>query len=105
MLNVQAKTTARFNMSGYRAPKLDKVRVAFVGLGNRGTGAVDRFTYIEGAEIVAVCDRHEDRTKKHQDLVASRGLSKPKGYSGEDGWKQMLKDVKDRKSTRLNSSH
>lgn len=94
MLNVQAKTSSRFNMSGYRAPKLDKVRVAFVGLGNRGTGAVDRFTYIEGAEIVAVCDRHEDRTKKHQDLVTSRGLAKPKGFSGDDGWKQMLKEVK-----------
>lgn len=27
------------------------VRVGFIGLGNRGTGAVTRYTYIEGVEI------------------------------------------------------
>jgi len=27
-----------FNMSGYAAPKLDTVRVGFVGIGNRGFG-------------------------------------------------------------------
>src|SRR5690606_18816409 len=75
-LNVEAKTSSRFNMSGYRAPKLDKVRVAIVGLGNRGSGAVDRYTYIEGAEIVALCDRHESRALKQQEMVAGRGLTK-----------------------------
>src|SRR5690606_7156764 len=92
-LNVEAKANPRFNMSGYRAPKLDKVRVAIVGLGNRGSAAVDRFTYIEGAEIVALCDRHEDRALKQQNLVTGRGLTKPAIYSGDNGWQQMLKDV------------
>ncbi|NGM62829.1 Gfo/Idh/MocA family oxidoreductase [Sphingobacterium sp. SGG-5] len=92
-LNAEAKASPRFNMSGYRAPKLDKVRVAIVGLGNRGSGAVDRYTYIEGAEIVALCDRHEDRALKQQNLVTGRGLSKPVIYSGDNGWQQMLKDV------------
>ena len=27
-----------FNMSGYAAPKLDTVRVGFVGIGDRGSG-------------------------------------------------------------------
>ncbi len=92
-LNVEAKTSSRFNMSGYRAPKLDKVRVAIVGLGNRGSGAVDRYTYIEGAEIVALCDRHESRALKQQEMVAGRGLTKPAIYSGDNGWKQMLNDI------------
>jgi hypothetical protein len=34
-----------FNMCGYAAPKLDKVRVGFVGIGDRGSGAVERMTY------------------------------------------------------------
>ncbi len=76
-LHVKAAEAPRFNMSGYAAPKLDKVRVAFVGLGNRGTGAVDRYTFIEGAEIVAVCDKHADRVTKHQNAVVSKGLKKP----------------------------
>ncbi len=92
-LNVEAKTSSSFNMSGYRAPKLDKVRVAIVGLGNRGSGAVDRYTYIEGAEIVALCDRHESRALKQQEMVTGRGLTKPAIYSGDNGWKQMLNDI------------
>src|SRR5690606_41181435 len=80
-LHVKASEEPRFNMSGYAAPKIDKVRVAFVGLGNRGTGAGDRFTYIEGAEIVAVCYKHRDRAEKHQKMVVDRDLKKPTACS------------------------
>ncbi|TNF45112.1 MAG: acetylgalactosaminidase, partial [Bacteroidetes bacterium] len=45
-----------FNMCGYAAPKMDKVRVGFVGIGDRGSGAVERMTFIEGVEITALCD-------------------------------------------------
>jgi hypothetical protein len=31
--SVAGKHTQRFNMCGYAAPKLDKVRVGFIGLG------------------------------------------------------------------------
>ncbi|WP_140936885.1 Gfo/Idh/MocA family protein [Sphingobacterium lumbrici] len=92
-IGMEAQAAPRFNMSGYRAPKLDKVRIAFVGLGNRGTGAVDRYTYIEGVEIVALCDRHEDRVTKHQNFVTNKGFEKPKGFSGDNGWQAMLQEV------------
>lgn len=39
MLNAQADKKSyvqQFNMSGYAAPKLDIVRIGFIGLGNRG---------------------------------------------------------------------
>lgn len=45
-----------FNMCGYAAPKLETVRVGFVGIGDRGSGAVKRMTYIEGVEVTALCD-------------------------------------------------
>ena len=32
------------------------VRVGFIGLGMRGPGAVERFTYLDGVEIKALCD-------------------------------------------------
>lgn len=82
-----------FNMSGYRAPKIDTVRVAFIGLGNRGRGAISRFVYLEGVEIVALCDRHADRVKKEQNKVTAAGLKEPKAYSGEDGWETMLDEL------------
>ena len=40
-----------FNMCGYAAPKIDKVRIGIIGLGNRGSGAVGRLSFIENAEI------------------------------------------------------
>ncbi len=81
-----------FNMSGFAAPKIDKVKVAIIGLGMRGPGAVDRISYIEGAEIVALCDRHADRVTKAQTILTKKGLKEAKAYSGEDGWKTMLKN-------------
>ena len=48
--------TEGFNMSGFAAPKLDTVRIGFIGLGNRGPAAVERMGFIEGVEIKALCD-------------------------------------------------
>lgn len=84
-----------FNMCGYAAPKLDKVRIGFIGLGARGsgfgghgTGAVGRYTFIEGVEITALCDQYEDRVEAAQQTVLKKGLPRAKGYSGsKEAWK------------------
>ena len=78
-----------FNMCGYAAPKLDKVRIGFVGLGMRGPGAVERMSVIEGVEIKALCDKYPERAAKAQDILVKAGLPKAKEYSGENGWKAM----------------
>ena len=92
----KGKVTApkqRFNMSGYAAPKIDKVRIGFVGLGNRGPGAVERMSWIEGVEIVALCDQYDDRVEKMQKLLETRGLPKAKSYSGnKSAWKAMCEN-------------
>lgn len=80
----------RFNMSGYAAPKIDRVRIGFIGLGMRGPGAVERMSFIEGAEIVALCDKEPARVEKAQQILVQRGLAKAKAYSGENGWKDMV---------------
>ena len=83
----------RFNMSGYAAPKLDKVRIGFVGLGMRGPGAVERMSYIDGVEIVALCDQYPDRVEAMQKLLEKQGLPKAKSYSGsKDAWKAMCEN-------------
>ena len=85
--------TLQFNMSGYAAPKLDKVRIGFVGLGMRGPGAVERMSYIDGVEIVGLCDQYEDRVEKMQKFLEKQGLPRAKGYSGsKDAWKQMCEN-------------
>src|SRR3954467_1888230 len=50
------KVTKRFNMSGYAASRLERVRVGFIGLGNRGPKAVLRMSMIDGVDIKGLCD-------------------------------------------------
>ena len=51
-------------MSGYAAPKIDVVRIGFIGLGNRGPGAVERMSKIDGVEIKALCDLRPEKADK-----------------------------------------
>ena len=46
----------QFNMCGYAAPKMETVRVGFIGLGARGPGHVLNLTKLEGVEVVGLCD-------------------------------------------------
>jgi len=78
-----------FNMCGFAAPKLSTVRVGVVGLGQRGPGAVDRLSYIEGVEVRALCDKYSDRVDKAQNILTKKGLPAAKAYSGEEGWKAL----------------
>ncbi len=80
---------AAFNMSGYAAPKLDVVRIGVVGLGMRGSDAVERLSYIDGVEITALCDKYPDRVEAAQQTLAKRNRPKAKSYSGEEGWKAL----------------
>jgi len=85
----------RFNMCGYGAPKLDVVRIGVVGLGMRGSGAVERLSYIDGVEITALCDKYPDRVTAAQKTLEKMGRAKAREYSGENGWKALCesKDV------------
>mgnify|MGYP000514965935 CR=1 FL=1 len=50
-------------------PKIDTVRVGFIGLGMRGPGAVARWTHIPGTKIVALCDLLPERVEKSQEIL------------------------------------
>lgn len=71
-------------------PKMDTVRVGFIGLGMRGPGAVQRFTHIPGTKIVALCDIRPERVAHSQEVLKNAGLPEAASYSGsEDAWKQL----------------
>jgi len=82
--------TQLFNMSGYAAPKLDVVRIGFIGLGMRGPGAVKRIANIDGVEIKALCDEHMDRVESAQKILSDYGLPAAKAYGGsKEAWKEL----------------
>ncbi|ERI88724.1 oxidoreductase, NAD-binding domain protein [Bacteroides pyogenes F0041] len=71
-------------------PKMETVRVGFIGLGMRGPGAVERFIHIPGTQIVALCDIYPERVEKAQKYLVKAGLPKAAEYSGsEDAWKKL----------------
>lgn len=76
---------------GLKADKMPTVRVAFVGLGMRGPGAVERFTYIPGVEIVALCDYEAARAERCQEYLRRAGLAPADIYSGENGYVELCK--------------
>lgn len=79
-----------------RTESLPVVRVAFIGLGMRGPGAVQRMTYIPGVEIVALCDVREENTRKANAILERRGFPKALEFSGDTAaWRQVtaLPDV------------
>ena len=79
-----------FNMCGYAAPKLNTVRIGIIGLGMRGPDAVKRMSFIEGVQIVALCDKFPDRVSSAQQILVTAGLPKAAEYSGEEGWKALI---------------
>lgn len=76
---------------GLTAPKIEAVRVGFVGLGMRGPSAVERFTYIPGVEIVALCDYEQERAEKCQRFLKKASMPKAAVYSGEKGYEELCK--------------
>jgi predicted dehydrogenase len=84
-----------FNMSGYAAQRLEKVRIGFIGLGNRGPGAVTRMSKIEGVEINALCDLRPEKADAARKIIQNTP-NKPVVYSGnENEWKKVCerKDI------------
>lgn len=86
-------------MGGFSAPKMESVRVAFIGLGARGSGHLKSIAKLEGVEVVAISDLFEDNVirslKVANEIGKGERHNKIAQYWGEDNkWKLMLKEIK-----------
>lgn len=85
-----ARPAGQENVLGLTVPAMDTVRVAFVGIGMRGSSAVERYTYVPGVKITALCDVEADRVEKAQKTLEDRGFPKAAGYSGStEAYKEL----------------
>ena len=81
-------------MGDFSAPKLDKVKVAIIGVGARGSGHAAQLATIEGVDFVGVCDVRENAAKNAHANATKRGHT-PKVYFGdENSWQKMLVETK-----------
>lgn len=79
-----------FNMCGFAAPPLPTVRIGYVGIGSRGSGAVNRMMYIKQAEVTALCDFRESQVKLNQETLAKNNRRPAKEYYGDEyAWKKL----------------
>lgn len=88
LISSRGSRPQKFNMSGYAAPKIDTVRIGYIGLGNRGSGAIQRIQKLENVEVKALCDIRTANAEAARN--AFKGDVKPQVYSGSaDAWKKM----------------
>jgi hypothetical protein len=93
LLSVNTKRSGGVNMCGFAAPKLETVRVGFIGVGNRGFSNMRQMTYLEGVQIKAICDIVPFRIDEAQKCLADQKLPAAKVYTGkDDSWKGLCED-------------
>src|SRR5579863_10765658 len=59
----------------------DKVNVAIIGLGGRGTYHMGAYAKLPDARIAAICDVNQAALERGQALVEKLTGTKPKGYA------------------------
>ena len=59
---------------------MEKVRIGFVGLGQRGQGMLDTFLAYSVVDVVAVCDVYEDRVEKASEIIKEKRNHEPRKY-------------------------
>jgi predicted dehydrogenase len=76
---------------GLKVDPIKQVRVAFIGVGNRGSGHVKQITALyPKATVTAICDIRDSFAQKSVDFAKSKGQNVAK-YSGtKDIWKEMV---------------
>jgi predicted dehydrogenase len=58
-----------------------KIRLGFIGVGDRGTGLLRVTLRFANVEIPAICDINEGNLTRAQDLVEKAGQKRPEGYA------------------------
>ena len=76
----------------YRKLMGKRVRVGFIGIGQRGTAAVHRVSMIPGVDVVALCDARQERVDENLAWLREQkyeGVDKIKTYVGDEAYKDL----------------
>ncbi|MEU3373375.1 Gfo/Idh/MocA family oxidoreductase [Streptomyces sp. NPDC006660] len=78
-------------MIGVPFERRSTVRVAMIGLGNRGAAMLDLYLAVPGVAVVALCDPVKAKAERAAAKVAAAGQPAPAVYvHGEDDYAQLL---------------
>ena len=72
------------------ADPIPVVRVGVIGLGMRGLSAVSNMAYMDGVQIVALCDMLPENTARTNDLLERRGHPRAlEFHSDPEAWREL----------------
>ena len=88
---VPARPAGQQDAVGMTADPIETVRIGVVGLGMRGSDAVERLSLVPGAVVTALCDLLPDRVEASQAALAQMGKPAATGcYSGtQESWRGL----------------
>ncbi len=79
------------SVAGLKVAPMDVIRVGMIGVGARGPSHMNTYLKLEGCEVKAICDTHEQSAKRAQDRVVKAGQPKPEIYTkGDYDYRRML---------------
>ncbi len=78
------------SMIRYRAARIPMVRIALLGVGQRGTKTLERYGVIRGAEVRILADTNEDNLQRAADLLVRSGRPRPELLCGEEAWREAV---------------
>ena len=91
-LPVPPRAVGQTDMLQFAAPPIEDVGIGVVGLGMRGSSAVQRLSFVPGCHVAALCDVEPDRACKSLAYLEGKGLS-AQVYSGEEeSYKALCED-------------
>lgn len=95
-METPARAAGQKNVLQLRCEPISTVRIAFIGLGHRGQGAIKRYMQLEGVEVVALCDINKESVAKAQAMLAKNNKKPALEFTnGPNDWKNVceLKNV------------
>ena len=92
---VPARPAGQQDAIGLTADPIETVHIGVVGLGMRGSEAVNRLAKVPGAVITGLCDLLPDRVEASQAILTGQGKAAATGtYSGEqESWRGLCEQA------------
>lgn len=81
-------------MGDFAAPKLEKIKCAFIGTGARGSGHARQLAVIDGVEIVGIADIRPDAANRTAERVKEHGHDPKVFTENANSWRVMLEETK-----------
>lgn len=78
-------------MLEFRTEPIKNIRIALIGLGQRGMKTLERYAYIRGAEIRFVADLDEERLEIANAVLAASGRPQARKMVGEEAWREVCR--------------